>query len=367
MLSCVLIAAILPADDDVVGLEANGSWRIIFGLPLVSYTLILVGLVFLVPYDSPKFYVASLRRSEAVKSIHRVYKTGGSDDNAWRIYHHVAQNSATETVDASLVEAFVTDEMHRRASWVAVAIIFFSELTGFQAIVLYSNIIFADILGPDAKITPRQGTYIIAAVNFVASIASIATVRAFGRRPLLIFGHVGVAVCHGLLGLFIVSGHGLAVLITMCLFMIIYQNTCEPVGQVYVTEVCSDIALGISTQVLWLVIFVESLITETLMKSSLTPQGVFFVCSCLSVVAAVWEYFYVAETKGCSEREKKSLYIPGARFGRKLGPGERATHLERSVSPRGIHEYSPSDKKSLQHSTAAAYSDARFSTDSYTS
>ena len=37
--------------------------------------------------------------------------------------------------------------MHRRASWVNVAIIVFSELTGFQAIMLYSNIIFTEIFG----------------------------------------------------------------------------------------------------------------------------------------------------------------------------------------------------------------------------
>ena len=112
--------------------------------------------------------------------------------------------------------------MHRRASWVAVTIIILSELTGFQAIVLYSNIIFKDILGPDSKITPRQGTYLIAAVNFFASIASIATVRTFGRRPLLILGHTGVAICHLLIGIFIIGGHGFPIIITMCAFMIIY-------------------------------------------------------------------------------------------------------------------------------------------------
>ena len=123
---------------------------------------------------------------------------------------------------ASLVEAFATDEMHRRASWVAVAIIVFSELTGFQAIVLYSNIIFTDILGPDSTFTPRQGTYLIASVNFFASIASIATVRTFGRRPLLILGHTGVAICHALIGVFIIGGQGFAILIAMCAFMVIY-------------------------------------------------------------------------------------------------------------------------------------------------
>ena len=102
----------------------------------------------------------------------------------------------------------------------------------------------------------------------------------------------------------------------------------------YVTEVCCDIALGMSTQVLWLVIFLQSLVTETLMKSSLTPPGVFFMLCLFSVIAAVFEYHYVAETKGCSEREKKSLYVPGARYGRDLRPGEEPTYLERSVSAR---------------------------------
>ena len=131
LLSCLLIAAILPADDDLAGLEANESWRVIFGLPILTYTLILIALVFLIPYDSPKYYVASGQQEEAVKSIHRMYNTGGSEENARRIYNHVNENSATETLNVSLAEAFVTDEMHRRASWVAVAIIVFSELTGF--------------------------------------------------------------------------------------------------------------------------------------------------------------------------------------------------------------------------------------------
>ena len=37
-----------------------------------------------------------------------------------------------------------------------------------------------------------------------------------------------------------------------------------------------------------------------------------------SACAVVFEYFYVAETKGLSEREKKGLYCPGAPYGRKL-------------------------------------------------
>ena len=95
---------------------------------------------------------------------------------------------------------------------------------------LYSNIIFTEIIGENETFNPRQGTYLIAAVNFLASFVSIASVRIFGRRPLLLFGHTGVAICHTLIGIFVIIGQGEAVLVTTCIFMFIYQNTCEPIG-----------------------------------------------------------------------------------------------------------------------------------------
>ena len=58
LLVAMLIAVILPDDLDTEALEANRSWRIIFGLPLATYALILLGLVFLLPYDSPKFHMS---------------------------------------------------------------------------------------------------------------------------------------------------------------------------------------------------------------------------------------------------------------------------------------------------------------------
>ena len=44
-----------------------------------------------------------------------------------------------------------------------------------------------------------------------------------------------------------------------------------------------------------------------------------------SACAVIFEYFFVAETKGLSEREKKGLYYPGAPYGRKLKPDENPT------------------------------------------
>lgn len=101
-------------------------------------------------------------------------------------------------------------------------IIVFSELTGFQAIMLYSNNIFGNILGGNGVLSPREGTYMIATVNFLSSLVSIGTVRLAGRRTLLLIGHFSVALCHLLIGLFIILGQSWAVLTMTCVFMFAY-------------------------------------------------------------------------------------------------------------------------------------------------
>lgn len=70
---------------------------------------------------------------------------------------------------------------------------------------LYSNYIFTNIFkGSNSSISAREGTYIIAVVNFVASFLSIWTVQLTGRRTLLLSGHFCIALCHLLIGLFII-------------------------------------------------------------------------------------------------------------------------------------------------------------------
>ena len=60
------------------------------------------------------------------------------------------------------------------------------------------------------------------------------------------------------------------------------------------------------------------------MESSLKPEGVFILFGIFSMIAFGVEWMVVAETQGLSEREKKSLYIPGAEYGRTLYDGEDA-------------------------------------------
>ena len=70
LLVALLIAYILPDDSNVEAMKTNESWRLIFGLPLVMYALIVGFLMLWIKYDSPKYHMSKNERSLSLKSIH---------------------------------------------------------------------------------------------------------------------------------------------------------------------------------------------------------------------------------------------------------------------------------------------------------
>ena len=75
---------------------------------------------------------------------------------------------------------------------------------------------------------------------------------------------------------------------------------------------------------LYLTVLVLSLATNPLMNSALQSQGVFILLGVGSAFAFLFLYCYLGETMGLSRQQKKSIYVPGAQWGRKLKPNEVA-------------------------------------------
>ena len=74
---------------------------------------------------------------------------------------------------------------------------------------------------------------------------------------------------------------------------------------------------------LWTWITLEALTSRSI-EDALGQPGFFAMFGIIMIVATVFTYFFVGETKGLSETEKKEIYLPGAKFGRTLKPGEKA-------------------------------------------
>lgn len=121
---------------------------------------------------------------------------------------------------------------------------------------MYSNTIFKKIFRPDSFFTPRTGTYLISLANFASYALATITIKKFGRRPLLLLGHIGIGISHLLIGVFIITEMNIAVVIMICVFLLIYGNTTGPIAWVYLAETCTDIGIGVGLSTLWTVIFI---------------------------------------------------------------------------------------------------------------
>mmetsp|Transcript_15002 Transcript_15002/g.20367 ORF Transcript_15002/g.20367 Transcript_15002/m.20367 type:complete len:93 (+) Transcript_15002:1493-1771(+) len=66
------------------------------------------------------------------------------------------------------------------------------------------------------------------------------------------------------------------------------------------------------------VVLLQDFVTPTLLSSPMQPVGVFLMYGAFSVAGFVYIYLRVPETMGLSEQEKREIFWPGAKYGRKL-------------------------------------------------
>lgn len=80
------------------------------------------------------------------------------------------------------------------------------------------------------------------------------------------------------------------------------------------------------------IVFVLTLTTNFMIESeTLHAWGTFWIFSGMSLLATVWCAYYLKETQGLSDREKKSLYLPKHLQGNKGALLPNKNNLEREL------------------------------------
>ena len=257
--------------------------------------------------DTPKYYLLNNDQRLAEDTIKTIYECENQDDvDAISKFMTKHSQKATSTVT---IKQIFTDPDYTGATWVNLWSVIFHELTGINVIFLYSHTILEQVL-KNSTITPNEGVYAIFIINSIASAVAIWTVRTFGRRPLLLFGYSAICITHCILATFILIEFNVGVVLMMCVFMAIYQNTCGPIPWLYAAETMTDVGLGIAMQTLYVTLMIVSVGTEPLMQTSLHTSGVFFLFGLFSLFGFIFTYFFFKETKGLTEKQKKQVYQP---------------------------------------------------------
>lgn len=147
--------------------------------------------------------------------------------------------------------------------------------------------------------------FLINVVQLIATACSILVLARFGRRPILLAGNLGVAICSLIVGFFFLAMHingdhslVFGAMGFIIAFMIIYGLTIGPAVWLYVPEIIPAKIVPPATFMNWLGVSISVIVTPIVIEEVHSPYPVFLFFGAISLVFFVMNWFMVVETKG---------------------------------------------------------------------
>jgi MFS family permease len=173
--------------------------------------------------------------------------------------------------------------------WSGINILFNYAEEIFRAAGLGANQILLDIV-------------ITGAINLIFTLVAMAVVDRLGRRPLMLFGCIGIGVSHLMAGVAYQTGSkGPSVLILTLCAIACYAMTLAPLTWVLIAEIFPNRlrSIGVSAAVcaLWISSFALTY-SFPFINRAVGSAGSFYTYAAICLAGAVFVFFQVPETKG---------------------------------------------------------------------
>jgi len=192
----------------------------------------------------------------------------------------------------------------------------FQQFVGINVVLYYAPDIFRKMgSGTDAAL---MQTIIVGAINLTFTVVAIFTVDRFGRKPLMIIGAVGMAISMIALGsTFYAQSVGLGALVFMLMYTASFAVSWGPVCWVLLAEIFPNkirsqaMAIAVATQWIsnWLVSTTFPMMNDSSFLIEKFHNGfAFWIYGLMSIIAAVFIWKYVPETKGKTLEEMEELW-----------------------------------------------------------
>jgi sugar porter (SP) family MFS transporter len=282
-------------------LGSSGDWRLMFGLAAIPAVLLFVGM--LTQAESPVWLVNHGRLVEARKVLTRLrsvdHDVDGEIDDMWSLRSRTS--SYRELLQPEV----------RKLVVLGVMLAVLQQITGINTVIYYAPTLLHQAgLGSSAALLANVGNGV---VNVGMTVIAIWLVDKVGRRVLLLSGTVGMAIA--LLAVattFAVSGDtlGHTASIVAVVSLVVYTGSFAiglgPVFWLLISEIyparIRGKAMSMASIANWASNFVVAVTFLTLLNA-ISNAGTFLLLGSLSVVAVVYFWKKVPETKGLTLEE----------------------------------------------------------------
>ena len=286
-----------------LGFEA---WRWMFWIELLPASLFLVALFF-IP-ESPRFLIASGRLEAGQRVLVKLYGETSGTRKVDEISESLASDEHAPRL-SDLVEQ--TSSRVRKIVWIGIGLAVFQQLVGINVVFYYGAVLWQAVGFSEADALLIN--IISGAVSIVACIGTILLIDKIGRKPLLQWGSVGMAVALGLMvvafsnadvtpsGDLDIGEWGPLALISANAYVFIFNMSWGPVmwvmlGEMFPNQIRGS-GLAVSGSFQWIANFAITM-TFPIMLAGVGLAGAYGFYALSAAISALFVFAYVHETKG---------------------------------------------------------------------
>lgn len=277
------------------------GWRYMFGSEAVPAGLFAL-LICFVP-ETPRYLVMVKQEDKALKVLARI-----NGETAGREILEEIKNTITTKTEKLFTYGMLV-------IFVGIMLSVFQQAVGINAVLYYAPRIFAD-MGMDK---PMVQTVIMGVVNISFTLVAVFTVEKWGRKPLLIWGSIGMAI--GAFGVALTFGNESMSMITMLSIMVYsasFMFSWGPICWVLIAEIFPNTirgaAVAIAVAFQWIFNWIVSSTFVPMFNMKLGSDANFghwftyALYGAICVAAAVFVWKLVPETKGKTLEDMSKLW-----------------------------------------------------------
>ncbi|KAI0536419.1 general substrate transporter [Xylaria digitata] len=319
----LLLAAIV--DNATQHRNDTGSYRIPIAVQFAWAIILIVGML-LLP-ETPRYLIKKGKHEEAARSLGQLRRLPADDPSIASELAEIRANHEYELSvgTATYVDCFRGPMIKRQLTGMAAQAL--QQLTGINFIFYYGTQYFKN----SGIENPFIISVITAVINVVSTLPGLWAVDKFGRRPLLLWGAVGMCIGHfvvALIGTLTTGQDSMGDIIVynvaaqkasiafIAIFIFFFASTWGPLcwvvtGEIFPLKTRAK-SLGLTTASNWLLNFVIAFVTPYLVdygpNYANLQSKVFFIWFGACFICIAFVYFYIYETKGLSLEEVDEMY-----------------------------------------------------------
>jgi SP family xylose:H+ symportor-like MFS transporter len=291
------------------------GWRHMLASAAIPATLLIIAML-LVP-ETPRFLVLKDRNDEALSLLKRLFGNGEAEKT-----HAQIKETLVEHTRPLLSYGWTV-------VLVGIALSVFQQLVGINAVLYFAPHMFEN-MGSTPNEALSQSAWFVGVSMTLFTLVATFTVEKLGRKPLLFWGAVVMAVAMIALGfmfhLHMVSatgatggagGSSYVAIAAVVIYIIGFSFSWGPIVWVLLAEIYPNsikgqaMSIGVASQ--WIANYVVSqtfpmMDGSTALNAAFNHGFAYWLYGVCSVAAAIFVWKYVPETKGKSLEEMESVW-----------------------------------------------------------